>query len=104
MYGRKPNGAWSERVVANLSQRDIAFGPRLPVPPGFDQWEGQAVLERDGTLRVVITHRDPGVPNWLNTAGHREGLFFCRWLQANELAAQPTSKVVPLATLARSRE
>src|SRR5215510_7071328 len=27
VYGGKPDGEWSERVVANLSQRDIACGP-----------------------------------------------------------------------------
>ncbi len=59
----------------------------------------QAVLEPDGSFRVVIAHRDPGVPNWLDTAGHREGVFFCRWLQADELPAQPTSRGLPLASL-----
>src|SRR5512145_2365367 len=28
IYGGKPDGAWSERVVANVSQRDVDFGPR----------------------------------------------------------------------------
>src|SRR5512145_562232 len=27
VYGGRPDGEWSERVVANVSQRDIAFGP-----------------------------------------------------------------------------
>src|SRR5262245_17178489 len=27
IYGGKPDGEWSERVVANVSQRDIRFGP-----------------------------------------------------------------------------
>jgi hypothetical protein len=61
----------------------------------------QAVLEPDGSFRVVVAHRDPGVPNWIETAGHRDGLVFCRWLQAEELPAQPTSRVVPLAALRR---
>ncbi len=61
----------------------------------------QAQLEADGSWRVVIAHRDPGVPNWLDTAGHREGLFFCRWLQAEELPDQPACSVVPLTSLAR---
>ena len=56
----------------------------------------QAVLEADGAWRVVIAHRHPGVPNWLDTAGHREGLFFCRWLQAEGFPEQPTCTVVPL--------
>ena len=57
----------------------------------------QAVLKDDGTWKVVIAHADPGVPNWLDTAGHREGLFFCRWLQAEEFPEQPTCTLVPLS-------
>jgi len=59
----------------------------------------QAVLEPDGSFRMVIAHRDPGVPNWLDTAGHREGLFFCRWLQADALPAQPVCTLLGLADL-----
>jgi hypothetical protein len=61
----------------------------------------EAVLEPDGSFRVVIARRDPGVPNWLDTAGHREGIFFCRWLQAERLPDPPTSAVVPVASLRR---
>jgi len=28
----------------------------------------------------VIAHEDPGVPNWLDTGGHREGTIFWRYL------------------------
>jgi hypothetical protein len=59
----------------------------------------QAVLAADGSFRIVVAHRDPGVPNWIETAGHREGLVFCRWLQADAMPEQPTSHVVSLATL-----
>lgn len=30
----------------------------------------QAPADRDGVLRVVVSARDPGVPNWLDTAGY----------------------------------
>ena len=30
-------------------------------------------LEPDGSFRIVIAHRDPGVPNWLDTTGLRSG-------------------------------
>jgi hypothetical protein len=63
----------------------------------------QAALEPDGSFRVVVAHRDPGVANWLETAGHAEGLVFCRWLQADEPPEQPTSRVVPLAGLRGTR-
>ena len=56
----------------------------------------QAQLEPDGSWRLVVAHRDPGLPNWISTAGHREGLVFCRWLQAEALPEQPTTRVIRL--------
>ncbi len=40
----------------------------------------------DGSVRVVVAHRDPGLPDatWLDTAGHREGLLCLRYLLADE--------------------
>jgi Protein of unknown function (DUF1214) len=43
-----------------------------------------AVLDADGGVTAVIAHRDPGVPNWLDTAGHRLGHFAMRWVRAVE--------------------
>ena len=39
----------------------------------------QAEVDQDGALRWVIAHRDPGVPNWVDTTGHREGFMAPRW-------------------------
>lgn len=39
-----------------------------------------AVLEDDGELVVVIAHKDPGVPNWLDTSGFTEGMMGRRWM------------------------
>jgi hypothetical protein len=56
----------------------------------------QVALEPDGSFRIVVAHRDPGMPNWIDTAGHREGVVFCRWLQAEALPEQPSSRVMRL--------
>ncbi len=40
---------------------------------------GQARLGGDGRYHYVISARDPGVPNWLDTTGLPEGLFFIRF-------------------------
>ena len=29
-----------------------------------------AVRRHDGTVRLVVAHQDPDMPNWLDTAGH----------------------------------
>jgi hypothetical protein len=38
----------------------------------------QAHRDGDGRLRYVIAHRDPGVPNWLDTTGHPSGYITLR--------------------------
>ncbi|MFT5484016.1 MAG: hypothetical protein ACI9GW_002677 [Halieaceae bacterium] len=39
----------------------------------------QSVVDEDGVIRFVVAHRDPGVANWLDTSGHREGMIAPRW-------------------------
>jgi len=39
----------------------------------------QSEVDADGVLRLVVAHRDPGVPNWLDTTGHPEGFLTPRW-------------------------
>lgn len=43
-----------------------------------------AVLNADGSLTLVLAHADPGMPNWLETAGHRNGTMCFRWIGAPE--------------------
>ena len=56
----------------------------------------QAIPGQDGRIRFVIAHADPGVPNWLDTAEHRDGLLTYRWFWP-EMDPTPTSRVVKLA-------
>jgi hypothetical protein len=39
----------------------------------------QMEVDEDAVLRWVVAHRDPGVPNWVDTTGHREGFLVPRW-------------------------
>jgi hypothetical protein len=41
-------------------------------------------LEKNGTFRVVLARRDPRVPNWIETAGHRQGQICLRALLCKE--------------------
>ena len=41
------------------------------------------VLEEDGELIVVVSHDDPGLPNWLDPSGHTEGYITFRWIGAD---------------------
>jgi hypothetical protein len=57
-----------------------------------------ATVAPDGSVRVVVAHEDPGVPNWLETVGHRHGTMCWRWVRAAE-HPQPRTRVVKLADL-----
>ncbi len=49
----------------------------------------------DGSVRVVVSHEDPGHPNWLETAGHRRGTMCLRWIRAAH-HPDPTLRLVAL--------
>jgi hypothetical protein len=59
-----------------------------------------ARMEPDGRVLVVVAHRDPGLPNWISTAGHRRGTMCWRWIAADR-HPEPTTRVVPVATLGK---
>ncbi|SNS07591.1 hypothetical protein SAMN06295912_101185 [Sphingomonas laterariae] len=53
----------------------------------------------DGRFRMVLAHRDPGVPNWIDTQGRRVGLVYWRFLLPEESIEPLTTRVVPLTEL-----
>jgi hypothetical protein len=59
-----------------------------------------AQLEENGSVRFVVAHSDPGLPNWLDTAGHRRGTVGVRWVGPNVVDKLPAARVVPLDGLA----
>jgi hypothetical protein len=54
----------------------------------------QAAVDSDGVVRVVLCERDPGVANWLDTAGHSNGPIILRCVRT-ETAPTPSTRVVP---------
>jgi hypothetical protein len=57
-----------------------------------------AQLEEDGSLLVVISHADPGLPNWLDPSGHDEGYVTFRWIGADAYP-RPIAQQVRIAEL-----
>lgn len=56
----------------------------------------QAEVDPDGARRYVVAHRDPGVPNWLDTTGLPAGFMSVRWAYSEAPDALPETRVVKL--------
>jgi hypothetical protein len=41
----------------------------------------QIRVDTDGRCRIVIAHQDPGIANWLDTAGHQRGIVTFRYVR-----------------------
>jgi hypothetical protein len=54
----------------------------------------------DGSFTIVVANEDPGVVNWLETVGHREGHIAIRWQLSDDLPI-PETRVVPVVEVAR---
>ncbi len=59
----------------------------------------QIEWEPDGSYVIVIAHADPGVPNWLDTGGHRTGTIFWRYLLPESDPEMARCEVVKLDSL-----
>lgn len=53
----------------------------------------QARVDSDGRFRAVISPRDPGVANWVDTGGYLKGGIQFRWTKASS-APMPTVRLV----------
>ena len=56
---------------------------------------GQAEIDADGVLRVVVSNQDPGVPNWMQTVGCRSGVLQARTVGSTQ-SPEMNAEVVPL--------
>jgi hypothetical protein len=63
--------------------------------------DAQARVDTDGRMRVVLSLDDPGVPNWLDPAGWRQGGMQWRWNEV-DVAPHPTVTRLKLRDLRRA--
>ncbi|MEP4147011.1 MAG: DUF1214 domain-containing protein [Halioglobus sp.] len=59
----------------------------------------QAVLETDGSFKMILAHQDPGLPNWLDTEGNLFGLMFWRFFLVEGEVETPEVQVVKFSDL-----
>jgi hypothetical protein len=53
----------------------------------------QVNVDKDGMLRIVVSAKDPGVPNWLDTAGYPSGAVQGRWTDCDSQPVPTVRKV-----------
>jgi hypothetical protein len=56
----------------------------------------QAQLEADGSFTIVVAHRDPGMPNWLDTEGRQFGIIFWRFQLPEEPIEPLRTEIISL--------
>lgn len=63
----------------------------------------QAQVGPDGMIHLVLSEQNPGVANWIELLGRREGIMQFRWQQVSEPITDelgPTLRIVPFDSLA----
>jgi hypothetical protein len=55
----------------------------------------QTRADDEGRFTLVLAHRDPGVPNWLDTEGRPFGLVFWRFMLPEGEIETPVAEVLP---------
>jgi hypothetical protein len=89
-----PEGLYWSYSLGNPWWETIDYAAHQSSLNGF-----QADVDSDGMVRAVVAHEDPGVANWLDTAGHSAGPMILRCVRT-ETAPVPTARVLPLAEVA----
>ncbi|HEX3840107.1 MAG TPA: DUF1214 domain-containing protein [Acidimicrobiales bacterium] len=89
-----PEGLYWSYSLGNVWWETIDYGNHQSSLNGH-----QAVVDDDGKVRVVVAHQDPGVANWLDTAGHSEGPIILRCVRT-DTAPVPTTRLLSFDRLA----
>ena len=92
--GRFPDCRFANVVLWNDYMQTLPFRYRQ-----ISLNRKQTVLEPDGSFRVIVAHRDPGQPNWLDTGGREEGVMFWRFMLPTEPITALETERVSLAEL-----
>lgn len=94
--------------VSECAYQAIQIGSRWYVSTDYEHHQtsltkAQSVADPDGRFRYVISERDPGIANWLETCGHPQGVMMLRWQRVSrDLTPDdgPAVEVVPFDALA----
>jgi hypothetical protein len=88
MEGTLPRCAFANVMLWNVHMQTLEYRTRRS-----SLNSEQIVTDTDGAYRIVISERDPGVPNWLDVGGHRRGTIFWRFLLPDGQPDTPRCRV-----------
>ena len=88
-----PRGLYWSYSLGNPWWETIDYGAHQSSLNGH-----QASIDEDGMLRAVIAHEDPGIANWLDTAGHARFRSFCA-ASARRRRPSPTTRVMQFSEI-----
>jgi hypothetical protein len=94
MEGRLPACAFANVMLWNVHMQTLEYRYRRSSLNA-----AQIETGTDGGYRIVISERDPGVANWIDTGGHRHGTIFWRFLLPDDQPDTPRCRVVPVDQL-----
>ncbi|MEX1007612.1 MAG: DUF1214 domain-containing protein [Acidimicrobiia bacterium] len=97
MEGTMPDCDFANLVLWNPHMQTLDYRSRRS-----SLNSAQMELGPGGEYRLVISERDPGVANWLDTGGHRRGTMFWRFLLPKEDPETPRCRVVPVSEVSSS--
>jgi hypothetical protein len=84
--GRFPQCRFSNVVLFNRFLQTLDYEER-----SISLNRAQTELKADGSFEMIVAHRDPGRPNWLDTEGRPYGIMFWRF-------QLPEGDIAPLET------
>jgi len=85
--GRFPRCRFANVVLFNRLLQTLNYEERQ-----ISLNRAQAQQDEDGNFEMIVAHRDPGHPNWLDTEGRPYGIMFWRF-------QLPEEEIAPLKTL-----
>jgi len=94
MTGRFPECKFANVVLWNRYLQSFNYNDR-----NVSLNRKQTRLEPDGSFKMIIAHRDPGVPNWIDTEERPSGILYWRFLLPEGKIETPQLEVVKVASL-----
>lgn len=90
-------------VCRDATYQAIQIGSKWYVSTDYEHYQssltgGQSQADPDGKFRYVISTRNPGVTNWLDTTGHAAGVIMLRWQHVSRPLTAEDGPVVELVS------